>query len=692
MGIFSTEFNTGSIKLLYSSPISNRQIVLGKYLSLIVFNFVLIVICLILGAYAGFGIENMEWTIFLSGVLGIFLLVAAYSAIGLFISSLTSYQIVAAIGTFSVLYLLNATSKIGQTIDFVRDITYWLCLSGRFATFQKGLLCSEDILYFILVPALFVSFTIFKLQFKRERSKTIYSVLKYMGAFLIVGIIGALSNRPSVKKFYDVTRTKHETVTPKTQEILSKINGEATVVTFCNIFDRDFFIGSKRNVKVDNNRFTNYIRFKPDIKIKYIYYHALPTRTRSMESLIKNDSITYEDLVQRYCVLTRMDRDEVMSVEEVKKKYEVDLKSEQYRFCRQIRSEDGKTSMLRIFDDIYVHPDESQKSAAFRGLVKKLPVVAFASGNGEREIEDKGERGFYQCTIKRGYRSSLINNGFDFETISLKNEISNDVDILVIAEPRQMYSEIELHNLNKYIDNGGNLIMMADANRQDIMNPLVSRFGISFMEGQVVEKNKGYSDNLVTCKFTPAANQMSYLFAGVSNSYGVVTMENVLGIDYSKADSDYRVVPLLFSDQICPDNSKGSWVEKTTTNFTDELALFNAEKDVPGSITTCLSLERKGNEKSQKIIIIGDAGLFSNAELSRSRTGINTKNTGFMKGIFHWMSDYELPVDIRRPARTDNRFLVKTKTNNIFNWLFKAVFPLLILGIGFRIWYRRKNQ
>lgn len=60
-----------------------------------------------------------------------------------------NYPIVAAIGMLSLLTLLGLVSGIWQEYSFVREITYWLSLGGRANTFIRGLICSEDIVYFV---------------------------------------------------------------------------------------------------------------------------------------------------------------------------------------------------------------------------------------------------------------------------------------------------------------------------------------------------------------------------------------------------------------------------------------------------------------------------------------------------------------------------------------------------------------
>src|SRR5690606_33307099 len=79
MGLFAKEFATGSIKLLQSSPLTYVQMVLGKYLAMLVYCLLLIAILLLFATIAGAAIENLDWGYIVSALFGIFLLLAAYS-------------------------------------------------------------------------------------------------------------------------------------------------------------------------------------------------------------------------------------------------------------------------------------------------------------------------------------------------------------------------------------------------------------------------------------------------------------------------------------------------------------------------------------------------------------------------------------------------------------------------------------
>ena len=90
MGVMSREFSSGSIKLLYSSPLKSSQIVLGKFVGLVIFGLAL---CGVLGVFSLYGaltIVHVDLPVIFSGLLGVFLLICAYASMKLTQSCLSS--------------------------------------------------------------------------------------------------------------------------------------------------------------------------------------------------------------------------------------------------------------------------------------------------------------------------------------------------------------------------------------------------------------------------------------------------------------------------------------------------------------------------------------------------------------------------------------------------------------------------
>ena len=264
MGLMSREYASGSIKLLYSSPVKNSSIILGKFLSMVVYGGVLIGIIALFALFTFIFTPKFDYPIVLVGLLGLYLLILAYSAIGIFFSSLTKYQVVAAIGTLAALAFLNNVSDIGRKSDLIRDITYWLDLSGKSKSFLNGIFSSQDFFYFIIVIVLFLSLSIFKLNTEKSIMSTRTKVLKY---FAIVGVslvCGYVTTFPKLKYYYDATHTQTNTLCKESQEIMKSIKDKLTITTYVNLFDEQFFWFHPHNKNYDKERLEKYIRFKPD--------------------------------------------------------------------------------------------------------------------------------------------------------------------------------------------------------------------------------------------------------------------------------------------------------------------------------------------------------------------------------------------------------------------------------------------
>jgi ABC-2 type transport system permease protein len=164
MGLISKEKANGSIKLLFSSPISNSQIIIGKFVSMLILGLILMSVLCIYALFGYFTIEQFDTTYFLSALFGIYMLTCAYAAIGLFMSTLTSYKVVAVVSTLAVLTILNLIGGMWSDIPYLRDIAYWLSLKGRTNELMKGLIGSVDVIYFLLIIGMFITLSICKLN------------------------------------------------------------------------------------------------------------------------------------------------------------------------------------------------------------------------------------------------------------------------------------------------------------------------------------------------------------------------------------------------------------------------------------------------------------------------------------------------------------------------------------------------
>lgn len=174
MRTFAEETKLGTIELLVTRPLSDWQIVVGKYLAcLVLVLFALLPTALYyvsvyqLGAPPG----NLDSGGILGSYIGLFLLAAAFAAIGLFASSLTANEIVsfilAAFLCFFLYLAFDSLSQLpvfyGKTDDFIQS----LGIAYHYDSVSRGVLDSRDVVYFLSLIALFLAATVLSLGRRR---------------------------------------------------------------------------------------------------------------------------------------------------------------------------------------------------------------------------------------------------------------------------------------------------------------------------------------------------------------------------------------------------------------------------------------------------------------------------------------------------------------------------------------------
>lgn len=666
MGLMSRELGSGSIKLLYSSPVTNVQIILGKYTAMMIYGWALMAVLVMFIGYSAVTVKDLDYSIVFSGLLGVYLLMCAYSAIGLFMSSLTSYQIVAAVGTLVILAVLTYVKNMWQDIAFIRDITYWFGISGRANELVSGMICTEDLIYFIVVIFLFLGMTIIHMQNHRQRVTPFKSFSKYALIWSAAILAGYVSSRPTLMGHWDVTRTKMNSLTPGSQEVVKQLEGDLTITTYVNLCDKYFWVGIPSRVNEDFKNFKQYVSLKPEIKMNYVYYYDTvyigePDRAFAGMSI--------EEKARKIMSINKISKKLVMSPEQIHQ--QIDLREEGNRTVRILERKSGEKAFLRLFDDNMIFPSEMEITAALKKLIEKQPTVGFLTGHGERETDKIGERCYSTFTQMKNFRYSLVNQGFDFKTVTLDEEIPEEVNILVAAEMRQALTETEERNYRKYIERGGNLLIIGEPNRQEVMNPLVSPLGVRFMEGILVASQENLPADLMLVKPTEEAVQLTYLFRQIRDWY-VCTMPSCLGLEYTGV-KDFTALPLFRTDS-------SVWNESHITDFVEEVPVLDPNKgEVQQVYTTGLALQRPFQDKEQRIVILGDADCISNGEFSHARPGVNAANFGIVQGIFNWLSDGKIPIDIRRPELPDNQFYVSEDGAYYTKIACIGIFPGLLL-------------
>ena len=685
MGILSKEYSEGSISLLYSSPVSNRKIVWGKYLALVVFSLAFLAIFAIFIIYSRIIVPDLDMGMVLAGLFGFFLLCCAYSAIGLFMSSLTSYQVVAAIGTFAVLALLNNIGNIGQEQPLLREITYWFSLNNRTSYFVNGMICSEDVIYFLAIIGMFLALTLTKLHFDRTKRGALVKIGRYVAIIAVTCVVAYVSSRPKLMFYADLTETKSNTLTPASQEIMKKLDGPMTITSYVNLMDENVYYGLQRNYKNDTKMFTRYQRFKPEIKLKYVYYwHDCDNPQLNVRFPKKPD---LHDRAQTIAKGYRLKLENFLTPGQIDSL--IDLSGEEYFLTREI-SHGGKSSFIRMFKDMQKYPSEAEITAAMRRLTDDVPpVIAFASGNGERSIYKKGDRDYYSFGRNITMRHALVNQGFDSMELDLNtvDRVPEEVLALFLGDPQTAYSEHELGVIKEFIARGGDLLIAATDKSRDFLNPVVAELGLVFLDGIVVKEQEINSPEMLVCDFAPTAPNISGNYAYLKSIGCKVTAPKSIPIGQFE-NKGFGFIPVFSSD------STGCWIERTTKDFIDDVPVFEPEKGEMAwnNQPLMLGAVKQVGDKLQKIIVLSNAETISNSELGMSRKGIRPANFNLVIESARWFTDGQYPVNVGRPKGKDNIIKANYDQLGAHKAVFVWFFPLLLIAIGAWIIISRKKQ
>jgi len=157
MRTYSEEKRSGTIELLLTSPVTDVQIILGKFVGAIgLYAGLLAVTFLYVTLLFGFG--SPEWKPILSGYLGLFLLGASFISIGLFISSTTKNQMVAGAASFVVLLMFWIISWFADSSGpTTAAILNYLSVTQHFDDFGKGVIDTKHLIFY----ASFIAFGLF---------------------------------------------------------------------------------------------------------------------------------------------------------------------------------------------------------------------------------------------------------------------------------------------------------------------------------------------------------------------------------------------------------------------------------------------------------------------------------------------------------------------------------------------------
>lgn len=306
--------------------------------------------------------------------------------------------------------------------------------------------------------------------------------------------------------------------------------------------------------------------------------------------------------------------------------------------------------------------------------------VVFLSGHGEREIDGTSNRAYKKL------HSKLVSIGFNIKTQNLlEKSLAENIKLLVIAAPENAYLAGELEQIETFINNGGNLLWLTDPGELQGLDKLATTFGIQLQDGVIVDNNADLRRtlNIASPAIIPVTEYFPHIITNTIKYNTLFPLARGISPLTNDASINNWQASTLFS------SFGQSWTE--TGGLTEDMVFDSSTGDVAGPITIAVALNRQlvipsAQTVSQRIVVVGDSDFLSDTYIG---AGANL-NLGI--NIFNWLIGDDDFISVEVTSSPDTKLELNDTQLMIIAFGFFLVIPLVLLAIGFRIWYVRKNR
>ena len=444
MRCFSDEKKQGTLELLLTKPISKLNIVLGKFFGALLL-ILLALLPTLLYAYTlnqlGNPTGNLDFGSTLGSYFGLFFLVMSYTAIGVFSSTLSDNQIVAFLIAVFTCFVFYIGFEGLYDMTSVKFLDY-LSMSSHFRSMSRGVLDTRDLIYFLIITAIFIFLTI-AILYKEQGKKTNW---KQLGAgFASVIILGVLSIQ--IYKRFDLTEDQRYTLSDSALEIIDQADSPITI---------DVFLEGE-------NFPTEFKRLQSETKQLLEEFSA------------QNDNIQFQFL--------NPTEDETKSEENIKQLIKRGLQPMQLSV-----QENGKTSQAVIFPWALV---------SYNDATVKIPLVKNKLGATQQELVTNSVQhleyafadGFSKLTNPKSKKIAILKGNNQLPNVNIVDFVKEirehyliapftldsveanpiktlkelqDYDLIISAKPTEAFTEKEKLVLDQYTMNGGKSLWLID--------------------------------------------------------------------------------------------------------------------------------------------------------------------------------------------------------------------------------------
>ncbi len=642
MRILAEERKQKTDQLTLTSPVSVAGIVMGKYFALAtVFTVPIAVMCtfpLILSHYGTVPMGESYTAILVYYLFGLTCL-----AVGLFVSSITESQVIAAVLSFAVLFvgymMSSITAMISSAGNAVTKVLSAFDFTARLNAMLGGTLDLKAVLYFLTVIAVCLFLTVQSIQ-KRRYHVSVKSLS--MGAYstgmiavvLVIAVFLnlAVSSLPDSYTTVDVTSQKLYSLTATTKKMLKELSEDVTIYVINAENNQDTLVGKTLESYADLSDHIEVVYKDPVVSPDFYKEYT--------------DSISINSLI-----VECGDRFQVINYSDL---YAYDFNSSTYQ--QTVSGYDAEGLLTSAI--AYVTGENT--SAVYR-----------LEGYGEQTLEPAFSDGVKKENVVLENLTLLTSEG-----------VPENATGVMILSPTNDLNEDDAQKLIDYLNRGGKIFLSTSykehfSEEMPNLTKVLNYFGLSIGDGLIVEQDESmmYQSPLYLLPEVEADSLTQNVFG---KTYDFVMMPYTQPILIDETEG-VTVTQLLSTSQ--------SAYSKTGLNESGELK--KADGDPEGPFAVGVHAEKAlDSEKTAEIIVYSSDMLFT--EVSNRYTMDNnlTLFTNAMSTMAGKTESISIPVKsyqaevVTVPMASSVRLVV----------LFMGIIPAASLVIGIVIWVRRKKR
>jgi len=444
MRSLAEERKEGTFELLVTRPLTDLQIVLGKYFAAVLIVLFALIPTLtyyysvyILGTPQG----NIDSGAVIGSYIGLFLLGAAFAAIGLFASSITKNQIIAfTIAVFLCFFIYSGFDSLSGLLSLQNSGLQSLGITEHYQSISRGVLDTRDLAYFIILTGLFICLTLFVLLRQRQKSLKNATLFKLIAALIIIAVLSGITFTR-----FDFTKEKRYTISQISRNVLDSLSEPVKITVY---LQGDLTGGMKR-LQHATNDMLNDLQAYSHRKLQFEFVDPLKNLTADQQSQ------AIQDLQSRGIEPTALS---VKTDEGV---------SQKTIFPAAMVSGNGKDipvmllyqqKQMGLSADEVLNNSIQNLEYAFTSAIKKVtrdgkPQIGFTTGHDE--LND----------LQLNDAMKSLSDGFEIGRVDLKNipfDSLLKIKLVVIPKPEKPFTELEKFKLDQYIMRGGKVLWTID--------------------------------------------------------------------------------------------------------------------------------------------------------------------------------------------------------------------------------------